>query len=88
MRLVATPAYLATDPEHRQRFQEAALASLGHAPQSEPSMAFGDPGLPALELDDEGCSAKIPVGGTDRLWCKRDDYPEGPVFTFLVPSDY
>lgn len=97
MRIVATPAYQSQDPEARSAFQDLALATLGKAPESQPSMVFGDPAAKELGFSDltemadgteQYLSAKVPVLGTQELWCKRDDYPDGPVYTFLLPSDY
>lgn len=88
MKVLATPAFQAVDGFTRELFQVAAFKSLGLTAGSEPSMAFGDPNIKDFALDDEGRSIKIPVRGSERLWCKRDDYPDGPVFTFLLPSDH
>lgn len=96
MRIVATPAYMTADPAARNTFQAAALGLLGGYNQ-QPSMAFGDPTLDKVGYEDltpmedgteQHLSVHVPVSGTERLWCKRDDYPDGPVFTFLLPSDY
>ena len=97
MRVVATPAYLTQDAEARAIFEALAFAALSPEPQSQPSMVFGDPDATQPKLEDpipmddgttQFLSAIVPVVGTQKLWCKRDDYPDGPVFTFLTPSDY
>ncbi len=97
MRIVATPAYLAAMPEARAQFENTAMQVMSPVAGSQPSMVFGDPAAQGRELEDltemengnkVHTSMRIPVMGAQKLWCKRDDHPEGPIFTFLLPSDY
>jgi len=95
MRIVATPGFLARDPAAREEFMGRALAALGRDAESQPSMAFGTPDVGENTPEDETemrdgsrqfLSVRIPA--PVEMWCKRDDYPEGPVYTFLLSSDY
>jgi len=97
MRIVATPAYLTAHPEARTEFESLVLRVMSPVAHSQPSMIFGDPEAPGQELEDltemdDGSkvhlSMRVPVLGFKKLWCKRDDHPDGPVYTFLLPSDY
>lgn len=96
--IFATPGFqsaLSQNPDKVNDFMRRALGVLGHSFESQPSMAFGDPTVTEDGLEDETemkdgsmqfLSARIPA--SPRQWCKRDDYPHGPVFTFLLPGDY
>jgi hypothetical protein len=95
-RLVATPGFLAAHPrEVLDPWMTKALKSIGRDRDSEPSMVFGRPEVtedtPCDEFD-KGDGTKvycsIRINAPSELWLKRDDHPDGPIFTFLLPRDY
>lgn len=98
-RFVVTPgieAVMAQHPAQVQAFVSNALAQLGPYDQ-QPSMVFGDPSVTEARLEDltpmddgteKHLSAVIPCQ-PEKMWLKRDDYPNGqPVYTLLLPSEY
>jgi hypothetical protein len=96
MRILETPGFRRqSTAAEQEQFRVRALAALGRSPESQPSMAFGSPAVEENTPEDEMemrdgskqfLSVKIPA--PVEMWCKRDDYPEGPVYTFLLPSEY
>jgi hypothetical protein len=71
-------------------FYMKAMSLIGPLPGSEPSLIVGDPAEINMNgvREDDGRTVRVKSITSVRVYCKRDDYPEGPVFTFLRADEY
>lgn len=84
-RAVATPNFLSHTVDGT--FQLRVLSLMG-GKGAEPTMIVGDPDIEENVSEDEGATLRIPINTPEKVWAMRDDYPDGPVVTFLMPEDY
>ncbi len=87
-RVLATPGFIREGEEKGapDMVMLTRLLTGPKGPESEPSMIVGDPACKGGDFEDDGRTLRIP--GKFKFYAKRDDYPEGPVVTFLLPSEY
>ena len=84
----ATPGFQALPPTQMVGFVGRVARDLPRQPGQEPSMVIGSPEAKKARLEDGGRTLVVPFRGKQTVYAKRDDYPQGPVVTFLLASEY
>jgi len=84
--IVATPAYLEFSAQTQEAFADWVNRAFNLS--SEIDFVVGDPTAHALTLEDQERTARVPFLGNQKVYCKKDFYPDKTLITFFLASEY